>query len=876
MLFLQALLVLAVFLLPGYAVWIAFGQSINRQITATETLFLNLLAGTAVVAWLALALAEVGWFSLPQLLILVSGGSLLLVAWAIRHGRPLANPFQGLRFRPVSLALLLMIGVTIALSPRPFQYIVGGRDHGLYVNTGVHIARTGRILIHDSGLVSAPPESRPALIKPDVSVYRSGLPGPWSEGQRLSGLTIRDLDEGIVAPHAFHLYPALIAVFYAVGGVRFALGTTMVFSLLSTLGIYFAGRRLFGQPVALLALLLLVLNVSHMWFTQYPTAEILVQFFIWGGLFAFHVMLTTYSRYAAVIAGLSFGLIHLTKLDTVFIPVILFIFLAYLWFTRRFHRSTWFFVVPYLLLLFHTAVHAFFISTIYFIDQAVRALLPDFMARALAEAAAGHPYPTDILSRLLQQNTWAIVMGLLALAALLFVVTRYRKLAGDKLMWLERHARLGKSLMAIGFGLFALYAYLIHPYFQLDALATPLNGTKQSLTLLSLYLTPLGLLLGMVGLLQVIVGSKGKKANFTWLFLFGNMLPLFIFGAVITPDHFWAIRRYVPVAIPAFILFAAYLLWQLVPQRLDNWAKGLLPLGLTAVLLITFWQDTRPVTGIVEYEGMIEQVSQLADSFPPNAVLLFEETDAANRVTAPLWIIFDETVFTIRADAKDDPTLATAVQAWQAEARDVYWITTDGGQPATLDGLTADYALTRTIAVPMVETPTDHLPRQTGHFLANFDAYRLVDKSQVSAPEKVTTLAIGSGTHEQYVHKGLYPTKAWPGLTPRRWTGDRVVIDLPVSSHPVELLIMMGNGRPQHAPVPEVEVYVNNTYLDTVQVEGQAAVYSWPMPEDAQTGGETARLRLEVEPWIPAQTSDSVDEREPGVYLDWVKVVVRE
>ncbi len=39
--------------------------------------------------------------------------------------------------------------IAIALSFHPYPWILGDRDPGVYVNTGVNIANTGGILIHD-------------------------------------------------------------------------------------------------------------------------------------------------------------------------------------------------------------------------------------------------------------------------------------------------------------------------------------------------------------------------------------------------------------------------------------------------------------------------------------------------------------------------------------------------------------------------------------------------------------------------------------------------------------------------------------------------------------------------------------------------------
>ena len=860
-------------LLPGVAGWLAFGRALKRYVCLAEALFLILLAGVATVSWLALLLAELGWFSLSLLAVLVTATSLCLATWALwkRHG---LDAFRGLRIELPSLALLGIIGLAVVLPARPFdglraqpfEYILGGRDHGVYVNTGVNIAKTGGIIFRDAELAALPTESQRAVILPEVSVDRAGLPGPWSDGLRLPGLVLRDLEQGIIVPHALHLYPVWIAILYTIGGLYFALWTTFFFSLLGVVSVYFAGTRLFGQPVGLLAAFLLVISVGQMWFARYPSAEIAVQFLFWAGLYAFVLMITTHSRYAAFLAGVSFGLIHLTKLDIVFVPLVLLLFFAYTWLSGRFHRSYWLFVVPYALLLLHAGAHALFISTVYTVDHAVRALLPRFMAQALVRAAAGYAYPLEILGRLLSQNRGAITLALLALVLLILLATRFRRTWSKGLDVLNRYGGFGRLALVLGLAFYALYSYFVQPRLQN-------TGLPSSLVMVGWYVAPLGILLGTAGLLQAVEESLEEKA-FAWIMVLGNVVPLLIVGSGTAPDHFWAIRRFVPIAIPAFFLFASYSLWQLVPKDPDRWPRSILPLGLATVLTINCWQASRPLARVVEYKGMIGQVSQFADSFPPQAILLVEQSDAGNRITAPLWLIFNKTVFMITEEATGDPALGAAIRTWQSEGRDVYWISTEGESPDMLAGFVPDYLSTHVLAAPLVETPVGYLPSRVGEYAAVLDVHRVIAAQDAPERRKVLTLHIGQGTDDQYVSEGLYEAERLPGLTPNRWTGGRVVINIPITGQPAEVSLRMANGRPPGVPAPGVSVYLNDHLVGTVRVEeGSFGMYSLPVPEGARPGDDTMELRLEIETWNPLQAGYNQDPRDLGVLLDWVKIV---
>src|SRR4029453_13577816 len=97
---------------------------------------------------------------------------------------------------------------------------------------------------------------------------------------RFMGFDLERPETGRVVPEFFHLFPAFGAYLFEAMGVRGALATPCVFGVLGTLAVFFAWRRVFGMPVALLAALLLCANVVQVWFARYPVAEPMSQFLI--------------------------------------------------------------------------------------------------------------------------------------------------------------------------------------------------------------------------------------------------------------------------------------------------------------------------------------------------------------------------------------------------------------------------------------------------------------------------------------------------------------------------------------------------------------------------------------------------------------------
>src|SRR5262247_7566 len=80
-----------------------------------------------------------------------------------------------------------------------------------------------------------------------------------------------------VYPQFFLLFPAFGAYLFQAMGVKGALATPPVFGVLGTLAVFFALRKVLGGAPALLAALLLALNVVQVLFARYPVSEGLSQ-----------------------------------------------------------------------------------------------------------------------------------------------------------------------------------------------------------------------------------------------------------------------------------------------------------------------------------------------------------------------------------------------------------------------------------------------------------------------------------------------------------------------------------------------------------------------------------------------------------------------
>jgi hypothetical protein len=419
-------------------------------------------------------------------------------------------------------------------------------------------------------------------------------------------------------------------------------------------------------------------------------------------------------------------LLHLAKLDTVLVPVTVGIIFLVLWLRQQFKPDYWWGIAAYLLLSLQAVFHATFIASIYFLDHAVRNLLPRFLADPLVAASEGYPNPAAWLSRL-ATATWPmlLVAGLFLVAGLGLLVWLRPMLERPLAKLFEKPQRWQQGIVA-GVLLLMLGAAVSEQFLIVPSL----DKTMQAVQLSRLYLTRAGLLAGGVGWLLLVYRTKSTVRFVTLFLLVSNFVPLYILGAGTSPDHFWVIRRFIPIAFPAFLLAIAWLIWFLWSWQLEKWGQAKWIMKLTAVTLLAvilagFGQHLRFIARVVEYDGLTEQLTALASELPDEAILLIQTGTPAQQFSLPLWFLFDKTVFAIRGEVREDRLLETAVAHWQNAGRPVYWIATVETPPPVWPNWQQTHQFDYAIDVPQMETPLDRIPHQLERLQLQLDIYTL-------------------------------------------------------------------------------------------------------------------------------------------------------
>ncbi|MDQ2807105.1 MAG: hypothetical protein M3Z04_09385, partial [Chloroflexota bacterium] len=630
---------------------------------------------------------------------------------------------RNLRLETALLVGLLLLGA--ALFARPAEMVRGAADAGVYINGGIALARTGAIVQHDGLMrelsdLGPPPDYVPSeeaneFLQPQT-LQRYSL-----DRLRMIGFYVLDKKTGSVLPQFYHLFFVWIGIGYGLFGIPGALLVTPALALLAVAAVFFFARQLFTARVALVGLAFLVLCPLQIWFARYPVSEIPTELLAFLFFYAFLRFseetrrLDTLERAAqatdhpagtagaewtatrrsaglfALLAAAALGEILLVRVDFPLYLLPLPFYLLWWRLSRTWRAEHTLFTAMFAAFVVQWALYFFFFSFAYTLDQ----------------------YHNVILD---QRRAWArllplVYVGVAALFALDHWHDRWWPLARALGAALARRRRPLLAALCLGVGAFLAYRYLWQPriLFSGEAWAAlrqgpvafarwlepyigaplpevantgktnqPLATTSNSFVLVRLgwYLSPLGIALGVVGLLRGLWKRLTSATAYPFIVL-GIVGLVFSSDTFTVPTYPYSLRRFLPVAIPGLLVLAAYALaWlgeKMRPRRLFQplaWA--------TAGALILFFVVTGGVIiSHTEDGGAVAQISDLAQRFPNPAktVLLFSAgRDEPYIVATPLQYIFGFNVFSLNRDygRLKGAVVQGAVTRWQSQGYTVH------------------------------------------------------------------------------------------------------------------------------------------------------------------------------------------------------------
>jgi len=263
---------------------------------------------------------------------------------------------------------------------------------------------------------------------------------------------------------------------------------------------------------------------------------------------------------------------------------------------------------------------------------------------------------------------------------------------------------------------------------------------REGLSKLGWYLTPLGICLAGLGLTLALLGGldEGKALLLSCSLLYAS---IFLRKSMVSHDHIWAIRRFVPIVIPSAALFIAHSLWRLseegssLARRLNpwiregpstqlkvapnlnwRWIRRSLSVILGGMILIYSIQTTRPIILHREFGSAIAQVQEVATFLPKDALIILDGSWVGNYVSLPLRFIHSRRTLAFwpkpgESKSFDLPALERVTEIGLAEGWPVFFMSsTEVG----IDSQDYEFILVHSswLRFPQLEHSVDHLPQR--------------------------------------------------------------------------------------------------------------------------------------------------------------------
>lgn len=692
----------------------------------------------------------IGW-------VLIVGAAAWRLGFPRRHGR-MPSPSGVLAAWDLVFVGGLVVAAILYLA-FPGEFVIGGRDENSYTLHALWIAEHRRLDI---------PYPWPTELH--STFYDAFL--------RWSG-TFRT--EPTMTPAFGHVLPVWMAQAMATFGFEGMLRLNGVFSVISVVTVYGLCLWVMNKPIAVATALILALNPAQLWIARTPLTEVLTQLLLWAGIWLVMISLRRRTPAAARLGGYMLGAAVLVRIDMLLVvPLIILAHLATSLLEDESASSgrTW-------SALYSTGVPSVLLASGYYV-------------------VFSRPYFIELLPQLAQ------IAALSAVAAILLVIGTRPSV----------HARVAPIVtsrpfvVAMGLGLVALfiYAWWIRPIdepFRLFGesqvgLAGKRTFAEESLRDLAAYISIPVVVAGVAGWFAITWTSLRSRLGW-WmpmLLIVGGFSVIYLWSPSVTPDHFWAIRRFVPAVIPGFILFAGLGMWLALRHRRPQWSAVA---GVAALTLFGAfsYQAFQPFLWVSDHNGYRPQLAALASQLPEDELVLALNGE---RWWKPLYVDFGRRVINVSLVSAEG---VSTMRSWLANELEAGREPTviGLGHELPLSGLRYERVHTATLTRRFHDGSRRPLPHQMATDSADISIFRILGDDP-SYGYRDIDLQFGLRWHVD--RTGFHEPESREGVGVA-WTDGHGVISLPLHGDPPAALSL---SVPASAvPGAELRVMVNGIEL---------------------------------------------------------------
>ncbi len=471
----------------------------------------------------ALVLTLFGVYSFWLLCIVFAVTSLVFAAISVKSGG-----FAGLKAVTASSfpwqICVIAAASLIWYAMFPTQYLDGGRDYGLYAINGVHIADTGSMRYHDDWLSENYDEVKDFVSDEYIAIFSNVYNGT-DEGA--------DVDPGNLDPQFLPAFPAVLAVGYDVAGLDGLFRVNAVISALCLVCIYGIAVTLFSRSVGIISALFLALCPAQVWGARITQSEQLAQFMFLFSVWMLVLGFRKNSRGSWIIGSAAVGIGCFVRMDNYFVVTALFALICYcaLWCAPQCKNALSAFAVSAGISAI-SLWYGFAFHNHYFVSHWERKVLAQLVYMCAAAGIA------------------AIILLIIRALAL-----KKREIKNPIKQLVS--SRKGIAVVGAVLVLASLWCIFVRPMYVQDAFAG--NSLTEYSWYMGIWIIPLAIL-GICIWLYAKDDKKYKDVVEPAAFLFvAGMAATIVYtiNPAISPDHFWASRRWVSVNYPFLFLYAA-------------------------------------------------------------------------------------------------------------------------------------------------------------------------------------------------------------------------------------------------------------------------------------------------------------------------------
>ena len=695
----------------------------------------------------------------------------------------------------------------------------GGRDQGTYFLHGVGIAKSSSVR------VKLPYEG---LVEREYGSIRH-IANPRGFGYNLQDRSM----EGQFPP----AFPLMLAQFYGISGYEGLILLVPFLASLNLLLAYVLARQYLGFHWALWAALFFALNPAQLWNARITLSEILAQSLILGGILLATVAIETQRRRVYLT-----GILLLVSSCFVRIDGYLFFFIAS--------------VSALALQLFANGNR---LATYRRTHASVFALLGLLFGLAyLYYTNANHFYFWDFWDDI--KVIGYASLAVLAISVLFHSSTvrdRFQKLFPGKIVW---------AGIAAGLALALVYCIFVRPHIEpYSQFEDPHYGTRDyrenSVNDLAAYISHVAIALGLLGSLialrHLMTGGKGQLALLLLPWLAFSLI--YLYDPQISADHIWRIRRFTPIVIPGFILFAALGLQFLETKYLARFNR---PFHRYAIWLATagfIGYSIAPLATLRQYEGFFAMARELGNQIEDEAFVI---SDISTHVLGTFAIAEGKSIARVDFSNPHMSQLAKGIAEKESAAGRPVYLLSRAPMTSIDSGLLKEaYPFTYTV-LHSTNTPPAR-KRAERHFSLFLSR---IDGPIRSFTGSESSITIGGNPLFDVRETGIHGVDSnWKN--PSRWTGERATLELPlIFDHSftrgnIKLVATGRNGS-------RMTLKANGKTLVEATVPRDGSMHEFVLDGVVKEGDESILFELECETWVPAEENPKhSDHRRLGVRL---------